>query len=646
MKNRSFFFMLTFILLLSTPAKSIHGKTVMHSPEKSTKMRIGYADGNMALNLGSGFEILIQGAIQFPAEYMQKLKGSRITTLRLAIGDKLTEKEKYIFISNNLSRNGTFLYKQSVDHLNVGWNEIVLDTPFEITGEEIFIGFKYASAGEPFSMDGREDNNLANWIRLTQNEDDIESGWQHQGGGNLNLEAIIEGDALPQNDIEIQNVIAKHYAQTGGDAPVNLIARNMAAADINSIEVTYTIEGQSPVTRIIDNLSIASNEISLIPLGNITVEKNGIYNLDIRIDKVNGMEDENPLDNNGSVQNIISKTEYTNRKVLLEHFSTMNCNNCPTAHKTIEDAMMYRDDVIHVVHHAGMGTDPLTIQPSQDYLFFYSNETTGSVYAPGAMMDRTNLAPYGANDGSNSSPGPAFFPQRTTFSKLMDQRLSTPALVTLDIEKVYDPSTRTIDVSVSGEVPSGDPKRLGGNDIRLNIFLTEDSILSNYPQAGVTNPKSYYHNCVIRETLTDTWGDPITFNGFSYQSKVYTFMLPEEWVDKQMHVIAFIANTDRISSNNCQVYKANEIDVTGKNPTGISVMESETHKNQVRVINGKLYIQGKFKTANIYSTSGLLVKRIGQDTNYIPVESLTQGIYFISMETDHGMQTCKFVIHN
>ena len=228
----------------------------------------------------------------------------------------------------------------------------------------------------------------------------------------------------------------------------------------------------------------------------------------------------------------------------------------------------------------------------------------------------------------------------------MDQRLSTPALVTLDIEKVYDPSTRTIDVSVSGEVPSGDPKRLSGNDIRLNIFLTEDSTLSNYPQAGVTNPKSYYHNCVIRETLTDTWGDPITFDGASYQSKVYTFMLPEEWVDKQMHVIAFIANTDRISSNKCQVYNANEIDVTGKNPTGISVMESETHKNQVRVINGKLYIQGKFKTANIYNTSGLLVKRIGQDTNYIPVESLTQGIYFISMETDHGMQTCKFVIHN
>ena len=87
MKNRSFFFMLTFILLFSTPVKSINEKTVMHSPEKSTKMRIGYADGNMALNLGSGFEILIQGAIQFPAEYMQELKGSRITTLRLAIGD-------------------------------------------------------------------------------------------------------------------------------------------------------------------------------------------------------------------------------------------------------------------------------------------------------------------------------------------------------------------------------------------------------------------------------------------------------------------------------------------------------------------------------------------------------------------------------
>lgn len=640
--------LLTALLLLASETAQPANKVVREADGKSTQMRIGHTDGNMALNLGlGGMAVIIQGAIQFPAEYMQKVAGSKITTVRLAIGCELSEQNNYIFITNDL--NKPFTYKQTVEKLEKGWNDIRLDTPFDVTGEELFIGFRYCSSGTPLSLDGREMNNQANWIRLLQSDDQPDIAWQHQDGGCHNLQAILEGDGLPQHDVEVQKLVAKRYAQTGGKAPINLIVRNMAASDINSLEVACTIEGEEPVVYTVDQLNIASNDVAFVKVGDITFEKNGIYNLDVQINKVNGAEDENAADNSGKVENIIAKKEYTNRKVLLEHFSTMNCPNCPSAHKTIDDALLYRDDIIHVTHHAGMGTDPLSLPESEKYFFFYQGLNGGSIYAPGAMLDRTNLAPYGAGNGSDGgSPGPVFFPNRDYFSKLADQRLSTHAFVTLDIEKEYDEASRTLTVTVAGEVPSGDVSKLKGNDYRVNIFLTEDSIqCKDYPQNGLGTTeegKNFYHNSTLRKMVTDVWGDAIGFENAAYRSKTYTCTLPEEWVDKQMHVVAFLTNLDANNSNNCPVYNANTVRVINEGAAGIDTPISHSEETMgVYAAGSELYVKGEYHSARIYNTSGQCVQTVSEYQETIGIQALPQGLYFISLETESGMQTHKFI---
>ncbi|MGN0036227.1 MAG: Omp28-related outer membrane protein [Bacteroidaceae bacterium] len=609
----------------------------------STRMRIGYSDGHMSLNLGLLIEVHVQGAIQFPASYMERLKGNRITALRLAIGGTLSSQQNYVFVSNRLE--GEPLYKQSVAHLAPGWNEITLDTPYEITGEELFIGFKYTSSGEQFSMDGRADNSLANWIRLTQSEADTSSAWQHQGGGSLNLQAIVEGDQLPQHDAELSEIVAKKYAPTQNGAPLSLLVRNMGAADIRTLDITYTIEGHEPVTRTLEGLDLASNETALVRVDDMQFGKAGIYNLDVQIAAVNGQDDVNPADNAGTIENIIAKADYTNRKVLLEHFSTMNCNNCPTAHKTIDHALAYRDDVIHVVHHAGMGTDPLSIDASQAYMYtLYTDGASGSIYAPAATLDRTNLANYGANDGSQSTPGPVFFPQRETFGKLLDQSLSTPALVSVDLNKTYDAASRQLQVSASGRVMAGTADRLKGSDVRLTLFLTEDSLYVDYPQAGADDPYHYVHNCALRHVLTGTWGDAVSFDGGDYASQTYTFSLPSDWNEKNVRIIGFLANYDKANPNNCQVYNTQDVALTAGETSSIAPAQTAGPTLRAWTANGTLTVCGPFRYATLLDATGAALRTLPASEGTTVLTGLPGGFYLLHAHTDEGWQTCKVLV--
>ena len=614
-----------------------------NAEEKSTTMKIGYTQGDLTLNVGSEFRVYLKGAIQFPAEYMQRLKGNRITDIRLAIGDKLKEHENDIFITKNLKEKP--IYTQNVDRLEVGWNEITLNTPFEITGEELFIGFSYIAQGDVTSLDGGTDNNYADWLSIAQSANE-ERSWGHQGGGCLNLQAIVKGDNLPQNDASLFSISAKKYAAPGKAFPIDMIIRNMAAADINQMTVTYTIEGQSPVTTTIDGISIATNDLGIVPLENIIIDESSIYDLNIKIDKINGMMDENDSDNTGKVERIFCRDEYTNRKILLEQYSTMLCKNCPSAHLTIEQALKYKRDIIRVVHHAGYGTDDLTIAESNDYLFFFKNAMgNGSYYAPAMMLDRTNMASYGADNGSGAgSPGPAFFVRNSNTSKLIEQSMTSPALVSLSIDRKYNPNNRLLTVSAFGEVTAENVSQLGGDNICLNIVLTEDSILGE--QESAPNPDEYYHSHAIRKVITSTWGDPIEFTGNLFHSKEYTFTLPEEWVDKKMHVIAFIANSDQKDPNNCKVYNADEIDLIDSNPVSLSDIQQE--KQELKVYSnpsdGYLYINGNYDNAVIYDTAGNMMRAVTFYPSKIDVNSLDKGIYFIRFNIDSASCTHKFLI--
>lgn len=611
---------------------------------RSTQMKLGYTVGNLGLNLGYSFKLIIKGAIQLPAGELNRLSGASITKLRIAVGNNLSEQNNYVFITDDL--NGEFLYQQPVDRLEYGWNEISLDKPFEIDGRELFVGYRYESAGETLSLDGESDNNLANWIYISQT-DENGGQWSHQSGGALNIQAVVEGDNLPQCDVEINRNTIRTYAGVNQSTPLWGVVRNLGAATVTSLDVDISVDGEKVTSHTIDGLSISSGELDNVHLGDLTFDSNNICDVTVDITAVNGESDLRPGDNSLTVSNIIVRRDYTPRKVMLEHFSTMNCPNCPNAHTAIEDAMRFRNDIIHVVHHAGFGTDPLTIKAAEAYVWFYSDGAgSGSTYAPAAMLDRTNMSAYGATNGDHSTPGPVFSPRRDNLGSLIDKRLSTPALLTVNIANNYESKNRTLKVTVDGHIPNGSADRLSVKDPRLTVMIIEDSIPG--PQMGVTVPLSgqYIHDCVLRNVLTDVWGDAVRFsdNG-QYESKEYTTVIPADWNTDKLRIVAFVSDFSTHSSNGCQILNAEEAILHDK--TGISspsIPENSAFSWHPQVANGLVSLPSDCLGARLYSISGVLVSSAAAGAPTLSTDNASRGVYIIIADTNAGPLSAKIVL--
>ena len=357
---------------------------------------------------------------------------------------------------------------------------------------------------------------------------------------------------------------------------------------------------------------------------------------------MNGEADERPDDNVITVKNIISPKDYTARKVLFEHFSTMQCANCPSAHAAIDDALRYRDNVIHVIYHAGFKTDALTIPEAETYMQLFTNGQTGSYYAPAGALDRVNMANYGATDGNRSTDCPAFFPRRETLGRLIDTRLSAAALVTVNINHSYDPATRRLTATVSGTVPNGSSSRLGATDPRLTVMVTEDSIEGT--QKGVTVPMEgpYIHNRALRAVMSDVWGESVKFDGADYASREFSITIPKEWNDSHLRLVAFMHDYDATSTANWQVFNADEVIVD--HSAGISPVISDNRDFDIAIIDGQIILPTDARDVRIFTIDGRLADCISAPAESIPTCKFTKGIYIITAQTSKGLRHTKIAI--
>lgn len=625
--------------LLALSGSSVH---MLHADDtQSRQMTFGYSIDSKGLNLGLEYPTVFKCAIQIPASEALKMKGSKITAVRLALGDNPVVQKNYVFISDNLDNDP--LYTQDVEKLSYGWNEISLDTPFEITGSEFFVGYRYESQSETMVLDGEKDNNLANWLNLSNEGAEEYGRWAHQSGGSHKLQLIIEGDNLPQNDVAIYAHSVKSYASTTQPNPLGIVVRNMGAATVTDLDFEVTVDGESVSTHHVDNLSIPSNALALVSAGELEVNQNNIFDLGIKVTAVNGCEDEDESNNSLIVKNVISKKDYVQRKVLLEHFSTMKCSNCPSAHNTIDDALRFRQDVVHVVYHAGFSTDKLTIPEAEAYLWLYfDGKSEGSYYAPGASLDRTNMASYGATDGNVSTPGPAFLPRRDNFSALVDRRLSTAALATIDIDYSYDPATRQLRVKASGYVAAGSADRLKATDPRVTVMLTEDGIEGE--QKGVTEPMEgpYIHDKALRCVLSDTWGDPVTFNDGAYATKEYTTVIPAEWDDSKINIVAFLSDFVWEDTNKMGVYNAEEVKL--EKTAGLDTPLYGASWMPV-IADGHIMLPSGHNGAKLYNLSGAAVAYATAGEEALETNMLQKGVYILRVEMPREAIACKVLLY-
>lgn len=616
------------ILPLNTKVKS---EAVPNAEEQKTSMQIGYS-GDLTSATGFGPGVETKSAIQIPAEYVKKISGNKLTAVMIGAGLE-SGKNLQLFLTYKLE-DAPF-YTQDIKLSARKWSTITLTTPYEIEDKEFFIGYSLTAGTNsstyfPIGMDAGPVNQYGDWVARKNNQSEFE--WMHlseSGFTNVCIKGVIEGESVPQYDMSLEYIDMKGFVVPNESFQMTGKVRNIASQPITSFDLNYQIGNAAPVTvpYTIEN-GIENINTYSFTINDIKMPEEGNYPIKVTVSNPNYKTDEDESDNLIN-QKIICTTKSTKRKVLLENFTTAECQNCPRAHTLLESVLGDNENVIWVAHHSGYKTDDFTIRDSEIYLWLYN---ANSVFAPAIMFDRTNLSEYGAKGyGNVPAPGPVFSPSNNTIiEKTLNARLEAPAYVTVNIGGEYKKENNELSVTVSGEAITGDLP----DNVRMNLFLIEDGLVGRQTGGG----NNYIHNHVIRVNLSDVWGDKITLTEGSYQ-KTYTTQLNSEWKAENMKVVAFLSEYNFRDANKCNVYNAEAAQLSSLNG-GSSIEQTKTADIRLYNVNENVFIEGNYDEATVYRVDGTIVKQV-KDTDHFGLEN---GMYLIKVRSNNATSTHKVMV--
>lgn len=227
----------------------------------------------------------------------------------------------------------------------------------------------------------------------------------------------------------------------------------------------------------------------------------------------------------------ISFTCETDRKVLIEEFTGVQCVNCPTGSEKIEELhAQYGDQLIAVSIHSGFFSVPFADSPEDfttadgEAIDAWAGPATGW---PAAMINRQKFA-----SESSRVLGLSSWAGRIT------EELCEEPIISVNVTATYDTASRQATITVNGAGLTSD---VIGEKVGLTVLMTESNIIAPQKKEGVGKVPDYVHKHVLRDIISDTQGDDIHAGGSalgSYQ-KTYTYTLPAHWKSDECAVIAF-----------------------------------------------------------------------------------------------------------
>ena len=434
---------------------------------------------------------------------------------------------------------------------------------------------------------------------------------------------------------------APAWTAQGAYIPVSLAIRNEGSAPLTSFDIAYTVNSG-------DEQNISVTDINVAPFDTYTYtfqaspEGLGENVVDITVSNPNNAD--MAIENNTAscTTMVYDPANAIQRTTVLEHFTTGRCPNCPPAHDYLEQLYSTRhDNVIWIAHHVGYYTDNMTITESNQMLRFFNDG--GNTYAPAIMLDRNQ------DYATAEDPGPVFFPSSNYTAESFDNAISTPAFVSVNISDVnYNPQSRELSLKVSGSFTND----MTFDAPRLTVYLMQDSIVAN--QSGASS--SYIHNHVIRACVTNVWGDATaitnTTSGSTYE-KTFTYTLPANMRADHTWAAAFVSNYDANNVNNCNIANGAKTGflMQEKDPTsGIAGVEASinvvTYPNPATEM-AFVTAEGTIRSYEMVDALGRKVmsqENVNADILELNVNSLSAGVYFISVTTDNGVATQRLTV--
>ena len=339
-------------------------------------MQFSYC-GDFATMLGFRTAGTIRAVIEVPAETASKYNGTQVTNVKVGIGSFGLNPGAQIVFLRDLEGSEP-IYSQEFKPTQKSWNEVTLETPFTITNEKFYVGYQIKVTSNqhyPLSIDNTAANALGDIVGLLDTKTNTYQ-YVHLGEQGFNNNCIVltlTGDNLPQYDLTLDKLSVKEYIKTGDAFSISGSIKNAASKTINTFDLTYQIGNAEAQTQAITvDGGLANSQYYNFKIDNLIINEDGVNDITVTVSNPNGQADEYDADNTITKQTTASSL-IVPRKILLEHFSTAQCPNCPPVHDMLHELLEGRNDVAWVVHHTGFNEDTYTIQPSRDYMWFYGN---------------------------------------------------------------------------------------------------------------------------------------------------------------------------------------------------------------------------------------------------------------------------------
>lgn len=585
-------------------------------------MQLGYYKGNGVTYLQVKESFPGGSALYFPATTMQAYAGCKIASVSISFFNKSEDSDLTVFITASL--DATPLYKQEVKGVSRGWNKITLDTPFEIDGSAVYIGYEvqgqsYLSYSNAL-IDGTE--------YILQGP----GGWsEYTNIYSASLYATVTGDNLPRNNVSIGHIAMPSYTLTGEPLPVSGEFINLGLDNVDRLTATYMVDGEAAGEQTVDVKSTAYRTQGTFSFSGISLNSTGEKEVKIVLSAVNGAADADPSDNTSVARTVTALDEFVQRNVLFEVFSTEQCSNCPNAHKAIERAFGDKDNIVEIGHHAGFYQDGLTITESKDYEWFY---LPTRLYAPAMMLDRTSFAENLPTLYTEESPVAGV--GEGELLAAYNEANGVPAMAEVNITHSLDREARRLEVTVDGKMLMR-PSR--ADKPRLYVFLTEDSVFST-TQSGAAG--SFYHRHVARRSLTPTWGDEIdTDNGFSAS---YVADLPEDWDMGMLRVVAFVAYYDPDDRLRCNVLNSAEVRIAPDLASGISITQAGGGLAEASFDGENVITPGGNDGVTVLDMSGRTVMDVRNGGTSTSLKGLQPGIYVVKVRMGNRLEALKILL--
>lgn len=304
-------------------------------------------------------------------------------------------------------------------------------------------------------------------------------------------------DAIPVNDMSVSDVqLGDLTAGSKSGIPIPVIVRNNGSDTVKTFRLRYAQDNAKPVDTSF-SIIIPPSQTASCTTALWSPKLSKRYQLTIWCDSINGNNPDEYVVNDTAKILTAYMVNPPQKQILVEHFTSPSCGECPRTTTSIDSAIQNAVDVHTIAYHIGDG--PMNMKRSDTIALLYEAK------AGDVMIDRTYFKDLSRNAVVSVPRNSAFVQGKPIVDALRSVR-SNPTPVDLRLYHVFNNPTRTLSSTLYATFEA----EVSG-DFRINAMLVEDSVQgdSRYDQS----------NAMAGDTTIPIWGNaPSSINGFSHRN--------------------------------------------------------------------------------------------------------------------------------